>query len=432
MSGAKIFDTRKKTAQTATPIFVSRKDSSASSPTAYPATSAGHNFGQMRVTSEQSPVAESCPVQSAPSRCPFGGACHLCPPRIQAKLGIRQPGDAYEWKADRMAEAVVRIPEQAGHCVPGCSPSLQRLASDSPAADYVPADLEEVLNSPGKPLDGTIRAFMESRFGYDFGHVRVHADAQAGASAQALNARAYTVGCHVVFGTGQFSPDTTDGKKLIAHELAHTIQQSRGQTPARSTMNPETATEDSYEREARTAAQDIFNDTSVDVGYRIGAATIQRLPQAVVAAAAVMGRYAARCIVSALIGALIDLGFQAVMHGIRQRTWRVWEMTVDYCSLVLAAVLGCVGGMVSLRWLEPWLDATLGRRLGGAAGTLLGRLLIWVVSRVGIAIPRWPIKWLARWGCISALQAETIAPGITSERDESAEGEAAGAAEQRP
>lgn len=95
----------------------------------------------------------------------------------------------------------------------------------------VPAIVNEVLHSPGQPLDSATRAFMEPRFGHDFSRVRVHADIKAVESAAAVEARAYTVGQHVVFGKGQLSPETTVGRQLLAHELAHVVQQRRGGLP---------------------------------------------------------------------------------------------------------------------------------------------------------------------------------------------------------
>jgi hypothetical protein len=85
--------------------------------------------------------------------------------------------------------------------------------------------VHEALRSPGRPLDAAIRTDMESRFGHDFGRVRVHTDARAAASAGAVDALAYTVGRDVVFGPGQYQPGTAAGRRLLAHELAHTIQQ---------------------------------------------------------------------------------------------------------------------------------------------------------------------------------------------------------------
>src|SRR5688500_9815868 len=93
--------------------------------------------------------------------------------------------------------------------------------------------VRNVLEAPGRPLDSATRAGMESRFGHDFSRVRVHTDLQAAQSARAVNALAYTVGQDVVFGQGQYVPESAHGIKLLAHELTHTLQQGR-QTSARS------------------------------------------------------------------------------------------------------------------------------------------------------------------------------------------------------
>lgn len=98
----------------------------------------------------------------------------------------------------------------------------------------LPPLVQEVLRSPGRPLDKTTREYMEPRFGHDFTNVRIHTDARASESAQAVNARAYTVGNKVVLGSGQYAPTTTSGRELLGHELAHTIQQesSRSAPPS--------------------------------------------------------------------------------------------------------------------------------------------------------------------------------------------------------
>jgi outer membrane protein OmpA-like peptidoglycan-associated protein len=88
-----------------------------------------------------------------------------------------------------------------------------------------PPIVDEVLAAPGHDLDAGTRGFMESRFGEDFSEVRVHSDAKAAESARAVNALAYTSGRDVVFGAGQYQPNTSEGRKLLAHELTHTIQQ---------------------------------------------------------------------------------------------------------------------------------------------------------------------------------------------------------------
>src|ERR1700754_1826528 len=108
----------------------------------------------------------------------------------------------------------------------GRSPVVQRMpVSNRLQTSEVPSVVNQVLRSPGQSLDGDTRQFMESRFGYDFSHVRVHADSKAGESARAVNALAYTVGNDIVFRSGRYAPSSNAGRKLMAHELAHVVQQ---------------------------------------------------------------------------------------------------------------------------------------------------------------------------------------------------------------
>ena len=102
--------------------------------------------------------------------------------------------------------------------------------------DVAPPIVHEVLRSPGRPLDEATRGFMESRFNHDFSSVRVHTDERAAESARAVNALAYTVGNHVAFGMGQYAPGTSGGRGLLAHELAHTVQQG-GRLPATGSLS---------------------------------------------------------------------------------------------------------------------------------------------------------------------------------------------------
>lgn len=102
---------------------------------------------------------------------------------------------------------------------------LQRAAVHEHARDAVPGIVYDVLRSPGQPLDASTRAFMEPRFRHDFSAVRVHTDALAAESARAVSARAYTVGSDIVFARDQHRPRTDSGKRLLAHELAHVVQQ---------------------------------------------------------------------------------------------------------------------------------------------------------------------------------------------------------------
>ena len=93
------------------------------------------------------------------------------------------------------------------------------------SASSAPPIVHEVLRTPGQPLDSAARAFFEPRFGHDFSQIRVHTDAKAAESARAINARAYTVGDQIVFGSGQYGHAVGERAKLIAHELAHVVQQ---------------------------------------------------------------------------------------------------------------------------------------------------------------------------------------------------------------
>ncbi len=189
----------------------------------------GHDFSQLPVTTAGSTEPLSA-CSMSPRRCPFGGACHTCPARVQAKLAISQPGDEYEQEADRVAGAVMRMPEpdkdEEERCrQPGCAQGLQRQATGAVAPGAVPPIVREVLRSPGQPLDAATRAFMEPRFGHDLSRVRVHTDAKAAESAQALNARAYTIGSEIAFGAGQYKPQTQQGRLLLAHEMTHVTRQ---------------------------------------------------------------------------------------------------------------------------------------------------------------------------------------------------------------
>ncbi len=102
------------------------------------------------------------------------------------------------------------------------------LGRDMTASPCLHANLTSVRGRGGLPLPDTARRFFEPRFGHDFRQVRIHIDQQAAAAARALNARAFTLGRDIFFGAGQFAPSSGAGRRLLAHELVHTIQQSRG------------------------------------------------------------------------------------------------------------------------------------------------------------------------------------------------------------
>jgi hypothetical protein len=128
---------------------------------------------------------------------------------------IDHPGDRYEREADRVADQILRMPAtdvRTVRAAPGAvSPETQALLPN--------------LETGGAPLAPALRSFFEPRLGRGFEDVRVHDDAAATASAQALAALAYTRGRHIVFGAGQFEPHTARGQRLLAHELTHVVQQ---------------------------------------------------------------------------------------------------------------------------------------------------------------------------------------------------------------
>jgi hypothetical protein len=159
---------------------------------------------------------------------------------MQPKLIIGPATDPLEHEADNVANQVMCMPITAV----SVSPAPSRISRECAACEeeeklqkqatgtvetihgYAPTSVHEVLQSPGQPLDTSSRAFFETRFGQDFSRVRVHTDGKAARTARAINARAYTSGPNIVFGSGQYSPRSEEGRRLLAHELAHVVQQT--------------------------------------------------------------------------------------------------------------------------------------------------------------------------------------------------------------
>jgi hypothetical protein len=118
-------------------------------------------------------------------------------------------------------------PGPDGECV-ACKAKrlgIQRRATGASGPALAPPIVHAALSGPGQPLDAGARAALEPRLGHDFGRVRVHADAMAAESARAVNAAAFTVGRQIVFAAGRYAPGTAEGRRLLAHELAHVAQQ---------------------------------------------------------------------------------------------------------------------------------------------------------------------------------------------------------------
>ena len=190
--------------------------------------------------------------ERAPKSNPVWHSLAVRPFVLQAKLNVSQPGDVYEREADQIADQVMRmavVPEK----VEESEPQVQRMCDECEeeeelnrkvdgagggAIQTAPSIVHQTLQSPGRPLDSGTRAFMESRFEREFGDVRIHTGDQASQSATSVGALAYTVGRNIVFGERAYAPQTSSGQRLLAHELAHVVQQNSGafqvarQTPA--------------------------------------------------------------------------------------------------------------------------------------------------------------------------------------------------------
>ena len=134
--------------------------------------------------------------------------------------------------ADRMAEQVMQHPQQSlsggGKETSVSAPVQRKVSGPSPGISEASPSVHAALSSPGQPLPPALQEEMGQRFGHDFSRVRVHTDSKAAESARAVNALAYTVGQDVVFSEGSYTPHLQHGSKLLAHELAHVIQQDRG------------------------------------------------------------------------------------------------------------------------------------------------------------------------------------------------------------
>jgi hypothetical protein len=164
--------------------------------------------------------------------------------------------------------------------------TLQRAAVRPLTSNEAPPIVHEVLNSLGQPLDSVTRAYMEPRFGHDFSQVRVHTGPRAAESAQAVNALAYTVGSDLVFGAGQYTPASGGGRKLLAHELAHVIQQGGSRVAGSSLrIGPP---DDAYELTAQHTALTLDSAPAVKPGTASRpAGVVQRIgPAAAVGLAA--------------------------------------------------------------------------------------------------------------------------------------------------
>lgn len=154
------------------------------------------------------------------SPCACGGRCPRCNAGADDSLPVSRPGDPAERQADAVADQVAQ-----GRSIRDLLPlPTQAVARHAHAAPKSPHALSGALSGPAQPLAGAPRQWATARIGRNFDHVRVHTDSGAAAAAQRLGADAVTVGSHVLFGAGRYQPDTPAGRRLLAHELVHTLQ----------------------------------------------------------------------------------------------------------------------------------------------------------------------------------------------------------------
>ncbi len=149
-------------------------------------------------------------------------------PAIRAKLTVGQPGDALEQEADRVADAITGSAGAASGTSMGTGAKIHRSAAASagnvPVVTNAQQNAIEAMRGGGMPLPGAARSTFEPHFGQQLGAVRIHTDERAAGLAAGLGARAFTVGNDIAFASGQFAPETREGRHLLAHELTHVAQ----------------------------------------------------------------------------------------------------------------------------------------------------------------------------------------------------------------
>jgi Domain of unknown function (DUF4157) len=153
---------------------------------------------------------------------------HTSPLSAQAQSTANSPADVYEQEAERVSEQLMSMqPEDA--------------QEHSGRNTLTPLASSHAVRPSGQPLDETTRGFMEQRFGHDFSHVRVHTDSLSAAAAESVHSRAFTIGRDVVFAVGQYSPASAEGRRLLAHELTHVVQQGQVARPSQIMRKPPTS-----------------------------------------------------------------------------------------------------------------------------------------------------------------------------------------------
>lgn len=216
------------------------------------------------------------------------GECEACAKkkRLQPRLAMGASNDPLEREADRVADQVLAGPARA--VAAGGAPRIQRFSGQAMAgaaeATTVPASVDTALAGSGRALEPGLRQDMETRFGHDFARVRVHTGTAAEQSARDVQALAYTVGADIVFGAGRYAPGSDAGRRLLAHELTHVVQQ--GAVLRRHAISPDVhgpEGEDEKRPDDLERREDEAEGGSAAGGHGIGATPVsgrlQRLPE---------------------------------------------------------------------------------------------------------------------------------------------------------
>jgi len=291
------------------------------------------------------------------------------PVTIQPKLKVGAPDDQYERQADRVAEAVVSSPaptiqqqseENNGEILQRkCAEcekdeGLQMKSSAGKSVGTAPPGISQKIQNAagGTQLPDSVNSEMSQKIGADFSNVNVHTGPEASRLNQSLGARAFTHGDHIFFNSGEYNPGSRDGKRLLAHELTHVVQQGRNKT---------------IRREPATAAAG-----TVTIGTVLG-----------------------WCLSGAAVSVLIDQVIQAggwVWERIRSGGWNIRQ---NWCKTIFSALFGCVFGMVS---------GPMARMIfGEVAGFSLAQLSTWIHQKlVAAGLTFLAGKWgvmIAKLGC---------------------------------
>ncbi|MBA3534080.1 MAG: DUF4157 domain-containing protein, partial [Ardenticatenales bacterium] len=198
---------------------------------------------QGTATSASSASFSASPPSQTPSPSPVRSTSAA--PLLQAKLSVNEPGDEYEREADQIADQVMRAqsvappapPEDNGNksapATPYVAPISRLVQASGDVTGEVSPEVERNISSMrggGQPLPREERTFFEERMGVDLDNVRIHDDSKAIQTSRDINAKAFTVGSNIAFNAGEYQPGTDSGRRLLAHELTHVVQQGAAST----------------------------------------------------------------------------------------------------------------------------------------------------------------------------------------------------------